>query len=133
MKLEVIVTKITHSNDHYGQRTLVDHFCLADESDKRPTRTRIRKLLKRTFPKFRFTFLHKDEHGHYHVTQSGPRAHIPYHFWWYHFEIIPCITMNDSAITATAIPNTNVKIQATNEILHGITKNAKYVIGTNMD
>lgn len=133
MKLEVIIHKITHSNDHYGQRTLVDHFCLMDGSEKQPTRTRIKKLLRRTFPRmFRWvSFVHKDEHGHYHTTQSGPRAQAPYHFWWYHFEIIPCqnsTKTNASAITAKQTPDISAKIAVTNEILHGITKNALNVI-----
>ena len=37
MKLEVIVHKITHG--HNVERTLVDHFCLMNDSDKQPTRT----------------------------------------------------------------------------------------------
>lgn len=90
MKLEIIVHKITHG--HNVEKILVDHFCLMTESDKKPTRTRIKKLLLRTFPSiFQWiSFVNKDAQGHYHVSKSGPRAQTPYHFWWYHFEIIPC-------------------------------------------
>ena len=130
MKVEILVHKITHGQN--VERTLVDHFCLMNESEKRPTRTRIKKLLRRTFPHlFRWvSFVQKDDLGHYHVTQSGPRAQIPYHFWWYHFEIIPCtMKIDDSAITAISIPNTDAKIQVTNEILPRITRNASNAAG----
>lgn len=141
MKVEVIIHKITHSNEHIAERTLVDHFCLVDSSEKPPTRTRIKKLLARTFPKmFRWSFcmfITKDDQGHYHLTKSGEKANSDYHFWWYHFEIIPCpspiMKTTDSVNTATKIPSTNATIQATNEILRAIGRNASSVIGDYQD